>query len=414
MRHLAFMLRYRASRYLSAFAFAVVALIGCATLPARAQTGCLPTTGVFTAVQEQQFVNAALAGVFRSNFGPMQPVTDCSDATVEGQPWLDNSQSPHPYGLFDGSQFPWFGFLDDVNHLWLPVMGGGIATLTAGNVTDLCFNVPQNYITISGTTAIASFGTSCAIGQIKKLNFTSTLLLTFNAANIVTLTGQSVTTANGDQAEAIYLGAGVWQITNYVTAGGAVPVGTVLMSAGPTAPPGYLLCFGQAVSRTTFPALFAFIGTTYGTGDGSTTFNLPDYRGYALAGLDGIGGVPAAGRITVAGGNFDGTVLGNSGGNQNVSIARGNLPNYNLPISFAAHVPAMNVVNSASGLNNFFFFNAQGATSGPVLGLNGGAVVLSTPQTNIAFDQASVQLGGSGTALASLPPTKTVNYMIKF
>lgn len=54
-----------------------------------------------------------------------------------------------------------------------------------------------------------------------------------------------------------------------------VPSGTILPYGGTTVPSGYLLCDGSAVSRTTYAALFAVIGTTYGSGDGSTTFNLP-------------------------------------------------------------------------------------------------------------------------------------------
>jgi len=58
--------------------------------------------------------------------------------------------------------------------------------------------------------------------------------------------------------------------------GAVVPAGVVQMYAGTSAPTGWLVCQGQAVSRTTYAALFAVIGTTWGTGDGSTTFNLPD------------------------------------------------------------------------------------------------------------------------------------------
>ena len=54
--------------------------------------------------------------------------------------------------------------------------------------------------------------------------------------------------------------------------------GQIIMYAGPTAPTGWLLCDGSAVSRNTYATLFAVIGTTYGAGDGSTTFNLPDFR----------------------------------------------------------------------------------------------------------------------------------------
>src|SRR5690606_24360714 len=60
--------------------------------------------------------------------------------------------------------------------------------------------------------------------------------------------------------------------------GGFAPTGSIMAFAGTTAPDGWLMCTGQAVSRTTFKRLFAVLGTTYGPGDGSTTFNLPDLR----------------------------------------------------------------------------------------------------------------------------------------
>ena len=58
---------------------------------------------------------------------------------------------------------------------------------------------------------------------------------------------------------------------------GVLPAGAVIPYAGSAAPAGWLLCGGQAVSRSDYAALFAIIGTTYGVGNGSTTFNLP-YR----------------------------------------------------------------------------------------------------------------------------------------
>ena len=64
-----------------------------------------------------------------------------------------------------------------------------------------------------------------------------------------------------------------------------VPVGTILDFAGATAPTGYLVCDGSAVPRTTYAALFSVIGTTWGTGDGSTTFNIPDFRGRTSIGV---------------------------------------------------------------------------------------------------------------------------------
>lgn len=77
----------------------------------------------------------------------------------------------------------------------------------------------------------------------------------------------------------------------------AVPTGAVQMFAGSSAPSGWLLCYGQAVSRTTYADLFTAIGTAYGVGDGSTTFNLPDLRGRVPGGLDNMGG-SSANRIT--------------------------------------------------------------------------------------------------------------------
>jgi microcystin-dependent protein len=90
-----------------------------------------------------------------------------------------------------------------------------------------------------------------------------------------------------------------------------LPIGMITPFAGSTAPTGWLLCYGQAVSRTTYANLFAVISTTYGTGDGSTTFNLPDLRGRAVAGLDNMGGTDAT-RLDA---DWD-NALGETGGTQ--------------------------------------------------------------------------------------------------
>lgn len=72
--------------------------------------------------------------------------------------------------------------------------------------------------------------------------------------------------------------------------------GTVLPFAGSVAPSGWLLCNGQAISRTTHKPLFDVIGTIYGAGNGSTTFNVPDLRGEFIRGLDNGRGIDS-GRI---------------------------------------------------------------------------------------------------------------------
>ena len=94
-----------------------------------------------------------------------------------------------------------------------------------------------------------------------------------------------------------------------------VPAGSVMQFAGSSAPTGWLLCAGQAVSRTTYASLFSAIGTTYGVGNGSTTFNLPDLRGRVVAGLDNMGGT-AANRLTSTTITSGAETLGNNGGAQ--------------------------------------------------------------------------------------------------
>lgn len=120
--------------------------------------------------------------------------------------------------------------------------------------------------------------------------------LTASAINSGAATNGQVLTANGS-------GGAAWQ-----TFRGTL-VGEIKDYAGGSLPSGYLYCNGAAISRTTYAALFAVIGTAYGAGDGSTTFNLPDTRGRVLADRDDSGGSDA-GRIASATGNSNGGVLG--------------------------------------------------------------------------------------------------------
>lgn len=91
-----------------------------------------------------------------------------------------------------------------------------------------------------------------------------------------------------------------------------VPAGAVQPYAGSAAPAGWLLCDGTAVSRVAFSALFAVIGTRFGYGDNSTTFNTPDFRGRFLRGVDnGAGRDPdAAGRTAMNTGGVTGDQIG--------------------------------------------------------------------------------------------------------
>lgn len=141
-----------------------------------------------------------------------------------------------------------------------------------------------------------------------------------NLLFVCTTTGSSITA--------------VWTAIN--TAGNSVtPTGTVLSYAGSTAPASFLLCSGGSFSRTTFATLFGIIGVIYGSVDGSH-FNVPDLRGRTPYGVDNMGGA-TAGRITAAGGNFDGTGLGNVGGLENHVLIPGEMPTHNHGVSDPAH-----------------------------------------------------------------------------
>jgi len=95
-----------------------------------------------------------------------------------------------------------------------------------------------------------------------------------------------------------------------------VPVGATIDFWGTTAPNAkWLFPYGQAVSRTTYAALFALLGTRYGVGDGATTFELPDLRGRVNVGKDNMGGTPAN-RVTTAVSGVDAATLGAVGGSQ--------------------------------------------------------------------------------------------------
>jgi len=82
-------------------------------------------------------------------------------------------------------------------------------------------------------------------------------------------------------------GANIQTLISVIRSTLGIPVATVIPYAGPSAPTGWLLCDGSIVSRTTYSALFAIVGETFGAGDGSTTFVLPNLIDYVPAGVGG-------------------------------------------------------------------------------------------------------------------------------
>lgn len=151
------------------------------------------------------------------------------------------------------------------------------------------------------------------------------------------------------------------------------PSGTLLPYAGTTAPAYYLMADGSAVSRTMFARLFAVIGTTYGAGDGSTTFNVPDLRGRVIAGLKT--------------GDSAFSTIGQTGGAKTHTLTTGEMP---------AHTHT-----SDSGL-----VNAYGAGS-PATAAWGSSIGFGY---GVAYATSSA---GGGEAHNNLQPYIALNYIIK-
>lgn len=108
-----------------------------------------------------------------------------------------------------------------------------------------------------------------------------------------------------------------------ISALGVVPIGAGMAWYTNSAPSRWLICDGRAISRTTYSALFAIFGTLYGTGDGATTFNLPDLRGRVPAGADSSTIAGAANRVTTGA-----NTLGGSGGSERVALSISEMPSH--------------------------------------------------------------------------------------
>jgi microcystin-dependent protein len=104
------------------------------------------------------------------------------------------------------------------------------------------------------------------------------------------------------------------------------PPGVVLPFAGSTLPPGWLWCDGDAIDRWYYARLFGIIGVQFGSGDGSTTFNLPDMRGRVPVALDNLGGSDA-GRLSAA------NTVGGTGGTETHTLTSAEMPTHTHPLA---------------------------------------------------------------------------------
>lgn len=183
-----------------------------------------------------------------------------------------------------------------------------------------------------------------------------------------------------------------------------LPAGIIVAYGGTTEPDGWIFAYGQAISRTTYAALFTAYSTIYGSGDGSTTFNVPDLRGRVIAGQDDMGG-SSANRLTGLTNGVDGDTLGAAGGLESMTIAQANLPNVTLTTTIAA----------GQGSHSHSFA-ASVIVAGAGGGSGGGAEQFGNPGTlsaTLPEMSGTTPLGGSGTTTNNVQPTFILNYIIK-
>lgn len=210
------------------------------------------------------------------------------------------------------------------------------------------------------------------------------------------------------------------------------PAGSVNMYAGATAPLGWLLCDGSAVSRATYTDLFAVIGTLYGSGDGSTTFNLPDLRGRTVVGAgSGPGLTPRA--------------LTASGGSETVTLGASEIPAHthtgttaNNGIHNHTGTTALNgshshTSNAVGGQGNYGLALADGNNTGDstdsspgelnIWTVPGALSINANGQHDHTFTTANAgdhnhtftsDPTGGGGAHANMQPFLVLNYIIKY
>jgi microcystin-dependent protein len=160
---------------------------------------------------------------------------------------------------------------------------------------------------------------------------------------------------------------------------------------------------GQAISRTTYATLFAAMGTAYGSGDGSTTFNLPDKTGRASVMKEA-----SASRLTSTYFGGDSTALGSTGGGESKSLITANLP---------AYTPAGSITNGAI-TNTVSGGTVGGSASNTVAGAAGGTVPTPAATIVVSSSQAASTFtgtaqGGTSAAFRTVQPTIVCNYILR-
>jgi microcystin-dependent protein len=188
-----------------------------------------------------------------------------------------------------------------------------------------------------------------------------------------------------------------------------IPIGGIIDFGGLATPTSnFVIPRGQTISRTTYTTLFALFGTTYGSGDGTTTFNVPDLGGRVVAGLESS---PL--RLTSGGSGCAGNTLGATCGAETITLATGNLPAH-------SHSFSGSVSNDGSHSHNIsgYLNTGAGSSTGPVMtntGTNGQSSVTSTEGSHNHSGTFSGTTGstGSGNAVNKTQPTIVLNKLLR-
>lgn len=294
-------------------------------------------------------------------------------------------------------------FVDNNNNL---LVGGQLFVYAAGTTTkqDAFTDVSGDtalpnpvVLNVRGEVAASATGTSCGLWLDPTLSYK---LVLAPANDTDPPSNPFWTIDNVVSPQSVILAA----LSEYPATLGGTPIGGMLAYGGATAPPGWLLCYGQAVSRTTYALLFAVLGIAYGVGDGSTTFNLPDKRGRMSIGADNMGG-SAANRVTQAVSGILATAVGQAGGSQ---LAQEDTPTIT--------ATANSVVSDPGHLHNFIPCSDGGTGR-----FAGGRAGFAEPaqQTQTGFTNLTVITTVSVSAESALtgssqnmPPAEVDNWII--
>ena len=249
--------------------------------------------------------------------------------------------------------------------------GSGTYNLPTGNPVTTGTAITSNWgNTTMSDIATALTGSVAADGQTP---ITGNLQMGNNK-----ITGMSDPSAAQDAATKSYVDAGLAALTT-------VPSGSMFIWPTVTSPTGWLICNGSAISRTTYAALYAVIGTTYGVGDGSTTFNLPDLRGRSPFGVSG------SYALASTGGSADAVVVSHT----HTATSTVTDPGHTHSITGSNdNVQTSNVVVMGRGSGSPQTANTNTATTG----------------ITVATSNASSGVSGTG---ANLSPYLAINFIIK-